>query len=135
MFKFSLPYSSNFMVMRNLLEVISLLWFLTKKVLLMCYSFGHVQKLFEKGDSLKNLSQVADCTINKNLNIWKVFLGRTGDNQIRTRMFRTQLYSLRVGWDSYGKNITDENDFSSNVDMQYHNWCLFFMQTNQEKRI
>lgn len=43
-------------------------------------------------------------------NIWKVSLSGTGDNPIRSECLKNG--HIRIGWDSYGKDITDETDFS-----------------------
>lgn len=44
--------------------------------------------------------------------IWKVSLWGTGDNEVRTECLSNG--HIRIGWDSYGKEITDETDFSKN---------------------
>lgn len=43
-------------------------------------------------------------------NIWKVSLEGTGDNPTRTECLENN--HIRIGWDDYGKDITDETDFS-----------------------
>lgn len=43
-------------------------------------------------------------------NIWKVSLEGTGDNPTRTECLKNN--HIRIGWDDYGKDITDETDFS-----------------------
>lgn len=42
--------------------------------------------------------------------IWKVSLDGTGDNPTRTECLKNN--HIRIGWDDYGKDITDETDFS-----------------------
>ena len=42
--------------------------------------------------------------------IWKVSLEGTGDNPTRTECLKNN--HIRIGWDNYGKDITDETDFS-----------------------
>ena len=44
-------------------------------------------------------------------NIWKVSLDGTGDNPTRTECLNNN--HIRIGWDNYGKDITDETDFSA----------------------
>lgn len=48
--------------------------------------------------------------INPDANVWKVSLYGTGDNPIRTECLKNG--HIRIGWDEYGKDITDETDFS-----------------------
>ena len=48
--------------------------------------------------------------ISENATIWKVSLWSTGDNKIRTECMENG--HIRIGCDSYGKDITDETDFS-----------------------
>lgn len=43
-------------------------------------------------------------------NIWKVSLWSTGDNEVRSECFAGG--HIRIGWDQYGKDITDETDFT-----------------------
>ena len=45
-----------------------------------------------------------------NPTIWKVSLWSTGDNEVRTECLKND--HIRIGWDQYGKSITDETDFS-----------------------
>ena len=55
-------------------------------------------------------SGVGDLGINENATIWKVSLWSTGDNEVRTECLKNG--HIRIGWDQYGKDITDETDFS-----------------------
>ena len=43
--------------------------------------------------------------------VWKVSLWGTGDNPIRTECLENN--HIRIGWDSYGRDINDETDFST----------------------
>lgn len=43
-------------------------------------------------------------------NIWKVSLEGTGDNPTRTECLENN--HIRIGWDEYGRDITDKTDFS-----------------------
>ncbi len=47
--------------------------------------------------------------IRDNPNIWKVSLYGTGDNPIRSECLKNG--HIRIGWDDYGKDITDETDY------------------------
>ena len=49
-------------------------------------------------------------TLNSSSTIWKVSLGGTGDNSIRSECLAND--HIRIGWDDYGPDITDETDFS-----------------------
>ena len=49
--------------------------------------------------------------LNKNPTVWKVSLWSTGDNPIRTECMENN--HIRIGWDSYGPDITSETDFST----------------------
>lgn len=42
--------------------------------------------------------------------IWKVSLQGTGDNEVRRECLKNG--HIRIGWDGYGKDISDETDFS-----------------------
>ena len=51
-----------------------------------------------------------DFGIRENATIWKVSLWSTGDNEVRSECLNNG--HIRIGWDQYGKDITDETDFS-----------------------
>ena len=51
-----------------------------------------------------------DYGISDSPSIWKVSLEGTGDNPTRTECLKNN--HIRIGWDDYGKDITDETDFS-----------------------
>ena len=53
---------------------------------------------------------VIPCGIREAPTIWKVSLEGTGDNPTRTECLKNN--HIRIGWDNYGKDITDETDFS-----------------------
>lgn len=55
-------------------------------------------------------SSTGNLGINENATIWKVSLWSTGDNEVRTECLKNG--HIRIGWDQYGKDITDETDFS-----------------------
>lgn len=59
--------------------------------------------------------------------VWKVSLYGTGDNPIRTECLKNN--HIRIGWDSYGKDITDETDFSANGGKVVLNSFINRMQT------
>lgn len=48
--------------------------------------------------------------IGKNPTVWKVSLGGTGDNPIRTECMENNY--IRIGWDGYGETISDATDYS-----------------------
>ena len=49
--------------------------------------------------------------IGESPSVWKVSLDGTGDNPTRTECLKND--HIRIGWDDYGKDITDETDFSA----------------------
>lgn len=51
-----------------------------------------------------------DFGLNKTPNIWKVSLRSTGDNPTRTECLENG--HIRIGWDAYGPDITDDTDFT-----------------------
>lgn len=51
-----------------------------------------------------------DFGLNKNPTIWKVSLWSTGDNPTRTECLENG--HIRIGWDAYGAEITENTDFS-----------------------
>lgn len=52
-----------------------------------------------------------DLGIRENAAVWKVSLWSTGENEIRTECMKNS--HIRIGWDAYGKDITDETDFTA----------------------
>ena len=50
-----------------------------------------------------------DFGFNSNPTIWKVSLCSTGDNQVRTECLENG--HIRIGWDQYGGDITDNTEF------------------------
>ena len=79
---------------------------------------GDIQYSVQPG-VFKRFCERADCPaaanaetygIRENPNIWKVSLWSTGDNEIRSECLSGG--HIRIGWDQYGKDITDEIDFS-----------------------
>ena len=72
---------------------------------------GIFKNFCEKTVRNKSISQVADYGLNESPNIWKISLEGTGDNPTRTECLNHD--HIRIGWDAYGKDITDETDFSS----------------------
>lgn len=71
---------------------------------------GVFKRFCEKADR-PAVADTEDFGIGENPNIWKVSLYGTGDNPIRTECLKNG--HIRIGWDDYGKNITDETDFTA----------------------
>lgn len=69
---------------------------------------GVFKKFCEKAQH-PNPAQTKDFGFNESPNIWKVSLWGTGDNPIRSECLKNG--HIRIGWDGYGKDITDETDF------------------------
>lgn len=80
---------------------------------------GHVQYTIEDGlfkafcdkAAMPIAAQTrADLGLNKTPSIWKVSLRSAGDNSTRTECIENG--HIRIGWDEYGPDITDDTDFS-----------------------
>ena len=72
---------------------------------------GMFKKFCEKADRpVAVKAGCGDLEIGENATIWKVSLWGTGDNEVRTECLANG--HIRIGWDQYGKDITDETDFS-----------------------
>lgn len=72
---------------------------------------GVFKKFCEKAERpVAVKSSTGNLGINENATIWKVSLWSTGDNEVRTECLKNG--HIRIGWDQYGKDITDETDFS-----------------------
>ena len=72
---------------------------------------GVFKKFCEKADRPVSVhASTGDMGIRENATIWKVSLWSTGDNEVRTECLQNG--HIRIGWDQYGKDITDETDFT-----------------------
>lgn len=72
---------------------------------------GIFKKFCEKADCPISVhARAEDLGISENATIWKVSLWSTGDNEVRTECLQNN--HIRIGWDQYGKDITDKTDFS-----------------------
>ena len=71
---------------------------------------GIFKNFCDKAVRRKSISQVADYGLNESPNIWKVSLEKAYDNPTRTECLNNN--HIRIGWDEYGEDITDETDFS-----------------------
>lgn len=72
---------------------------------------GIFKNFCEKASCMKESKQMKEYVLNENPNIWKVSLEGTGDNPTRAECLENN--HIRIGWDSYGKDITEKTDFSS----------------------
>lgn len=70
---------------------------------------GIFKKFCEKAQE-SALSQAEDFGFNASSNIWKVSLWGTGDNPVRSECMEKG--HIRLGWDSYGEDITGETEFT-----------------------
>ena len=72
---------------------------------------GVFKKFCEKADCPISVhARFEDLGISENATIWKVSLWSTGDNEVRAECLQNN--HIRIGWDQYGKDITDKTDFS-----------------------
>ena len=53
----------------------------------------------------------SDLPIHSAANVWKVSLYGTGENEVRAECMANN--HIRIGWDMYGKDITDQMDFDA----------------------
>ena len=58
----------------------------------------------------RTLSAKKDVNISDEAIVWKVSLSGTGDNPVRRDCMKNGY--IRIGWDGYGENITEETDWS-----------------------
>lgn len=71
--------------------------------------FCHQAETETLAESLRDDLSVFDgIAINPSLAIWKVSLAGTGDNPVRSECLSND--HIRIGWDSYGKDILEEAD-------------------------
>lgn len=72
---------------------------------------GMFKKFCEKAECpVIEKTSLGDLGIRDGATIWKVSLEGAGENQNRTECLENG--HIRIGWDGYGKEITDETDFS-----------------------
>lgn len=72
---------------------------------------GMFKKFCEKAECpVIEKTTLGDLGIRDGATIWKVSLEGAGENQNRTECLENG--HIRIGWDGYGKEITDETDFS-----------------------
>lgn len=57
----------------------------------------------------KNILEKIDKKLNSSPNVWKVSLKQTGDNDVRKECMEKE--HIRIGWDSYGEDITEETNY------------------------
>ncbi|WP_290487790.1 MULTISPECIES: AAA family ATPase [unclassified Akkermansia] len=69
---------------------------------------GIFKKFCEKAQHPSTLKTKNFC-FRESPNIWKVSLWGTGNNPVRSECLKNG--HIRIGWDDYGKDITDETDF------------------------
>lgn len=71
---------------------------------------GIFKKFCEKIEN-SNISQKLDIPITSFSSVWKVSLKKTGDNDLRKECMKNEY--IRIGWDDYGKDITNEKEYKS----------------------
>ena len=69
---------------------------------------GIFKRLCDEAD--KPISAKKDIEISDDATIWKVSLCGTGDNPVRRDCMKNGY--IRIGWDGYGENITEQTDWS-----------------------
>ena len=66
--------------------------------------------IFKRLCTERPLSAKKDVNISDEAIVWKVSLSGTGDNPVRRDCMKNGY--IRIGWDGYGENITEETDWS-----------------------
>lgn len=64
----------------------------------------------DKAGSPVGSAKDVDLGIGKSPTVWKVSLGGTGDNPVRSECLQNG--HIRIGWDKYGEVLTEETDYS-----------------------
>ena len=72
---------------------------------------GIFKKFCDENRWIEKSEGSKDYPINDNPKVWKVSLKETGDNDIRKECLEND--HIRIGWDEYGENITDDMDYSA----------------------
>ena len=72
---------------------------------------GVFKKFCDENRWIEKTEGSKDYPINDNPKVWKVSLKETGDNDIRKECLEND--HIRIGWDEYGENITDDMDYSA----------------------
>ena len=72
---------------------------------------GVFKKFCDENRWIEKTEGSKDYPINDNPKVWKVSLKGTGDNDIRKECLEND--HIRIGWDEYGENITDDMDYSA----------------------
>ena len=72
---------------------------------------GVFKKFCDENRWIEKTEGSKDYPINDNPKVWKVSLKGTGDNDIRKECLKND--HIRIGWDEYGENITDDMDYSA----------------------
>lgn len=76
------------------------------------YEDGVFKAFCKRSSKSVSIDETKYFGFNDNPTVWKVSLGGTGDNPVRKECLENG--HIRIGWDSYGPDVTDETDFSTN---------------------
>lgn len=85
-----------------------------------------VFKEFCENANVVSGTEKSDIGLNSSPSVWKVSLWSTGDNPVRTECLENG--HIRIGWDCYGPDITEETDFSENGGRNVLNSFLYKMK-------
>lgn len=58
-----------------------------------------------------NISKRVDIELNASPRVWKVSLKKTGENEIRKECMKDDDEHIRIGWDAYGEDLTNETEY------------------------
>lgn len=72
--------------------------------------FKRFCEMAQRPVTVKETTKATDFGIGEAPSVWKVSLQGTGDNPTRTECLKNN--HIRIGWDNYGKEISEDTDFS-----------------------
>lgn len=87
---------------------------------------GVFKEFCENATNVVSENEKSDIGLNNSPTVWKVSLWATGDNPVRTECLENG--HIRIGWDCYGPDITEETDFSENGGKNVLNSFLYKMK-------
>lgn len=89
-------------------------------------SDGVFKEFCDNAKSIVSNDAKSDLGLNDSPAVWKVSMWSTGDNPVRTECLENG--HIRIGWDCYGPDITEETDFSENGGRNVLNSFIYKMK-------
>lgn len=87
---------------------------------------GVFKEFCDNAKSIVSTDTKSDLGLNDSPSVWKVSMWATGDNPVRTECLENG--HIRIGWDCYGPDITEETDFSENGGRNVLNSFIYKMK-------